>query len=128
MPVFVELLQLLLQDVPPALGALIFKSLFNPLSGTCEPETLLKLRGHLLLELFGVEYLGNDVLDPALDLLLVHPLPTLLESIIRRDNLTADTVFLELALDVLDAPRVRQDGVELEALLAVNEVLFGNVR
>src|SRR5215212_8537069 len=116
MLVLVELLQLRLQDAPPALRAVILEALLDPLPGLVEPEALLELLGHLVLELVGVEHLSDDLIDPTLDLLAVHLLSPFGESLLGRYHLAAHPVLLQLALDVLNAARIGQDGVQLEAV------------
>src|SRR5215208_1725635 len=116
MLVLVELLQLRLQNAPPALRAVILEALLDPLPGLVEAEALLELLDHLVLELVGVEHLSDGRIDPALDLIAVHRLASLLEGLVGRYHLSADAVLLQLALDVLNAARIGQDGVELEAV------------
>jgi uncharacterized protein YebE (UPF0316 family) len=62
------------------------------------------------------------MLDLAVDSGFVLRLCLLLQVLIRRYNLAADTVLFELVLYVLDATRVRQDGVEFEAVAAYASV------
>jgi hypothetical protein len=52
---FVELLHGLLQDIPPALGAIFLEALLDPLPGVLEAEALLELIGYLPFEFSGTE-------------------------------------------------------------------------
>src|SRR5215212_2769421 len=116
MLVLVELLQLRLQNAPPALRAVILEALLDPLPGLDEAEALLELLDHLVLEPVGVEHLSDGRIDPALDLIAVHRLAPFGEGLSGRYHLAAHPVLLQLALDVLDAAGVRQDRVQLEAV------------
>src|SRR5215204_1886101 len=108
-------LQGALQGVPPALGIVALEACLDPRPRALELEALLKLLGHLGLQLISGEYLGDDLIDPAANLCTVDLSAPHTENLLGRDHLGFDAQLLEPVFDVRNGLR-RGEVVELEPL------------